>query len=800
MKNIFKILTILYLSTSFFQILPMEIEEYGKVKSEANNQLESQKIKNLIDSLKEKINSNFIKHGIFGLFSDITNLLDKELDDIVYCDADGTLEYDKKFIYKQVLENLKDFVKDEFMPNQLKNATRKQLNSLLFEVIKRQMNSYDEKNEKRVAQLIIAGASLDLGLGIKIRSSGNFKIINILEIMTKSNKFTKLTDLVQVYTTKLSFMELPYELHWTIINQAMKDIIQCNYKQKNGIFEPLKGIKEFIKSVKGTNRYFSSFDIDGKLIRTAKRLAAEHFAPEEVRLTQGQLDEKLQNMLILMTKVDCLTPLGLSEEEKNKKLQDIQSIDEANVLKIARLIIAGANPNLSISYYDRILTPLILLAGGYCQLCYKQINFLINLLLDYGANIDYQDNKGGTALWHAYEEFIEVAGTREVVLERLIDKKANVNLIVEERSILDCVLTNNELSTNLMKKIIDNGADTSVIKYSLQEMNAEFMDTVKYIQSVEDNDEYDYFVFPYLEKLIFLMQYGIDITSSINTLDQALKILINSDYDDRLAIDILKFFLEYGINMNNLDMPKIQDIALKSNKLKLINFINSYLTVENIFKRMIVGKSIIEALKKAYVFSILNNSPLFEKHRLIAIAKRIAKEHFASNESSFNKEQLNKRLLKLLQGECNAETEEKIIKLILCGAKCDLINVLTIDKFSNVSDLLVYYYNNYFTIHEQTLLLIQAIKQKDLRVAKALLINKYEHKNYFWEYEDDLERNLLLIAVEEGNSDIVQLILKYSEFSCKDLELARERAKELKNFELAQKIKQENNMQNCLMQ
>ena len=219
---------------------------------------------------------------------------------------------------------------------------------------------------------------------------------------------------------------------------------------------------------------------------------------------------------------------------------------------------------------------------------------------------------------------------------------------------------------------------------------------------------------------------------------------------------------------------------------------------------MIVGKSIIEALKKACVFSILNNNPLFEKHRLIAISKRIAKEHFASNESSFNKEQLNKRLLKLLQGECNAETEEEIIKLILCGAKCDLINVLTIDKFSNISDLLVYYYNNYFTVNEQTLLLIQAIKQKDLRVAKALLINKkdwlYEQKNYFWEYEDNLERNLLFIAVEEGNSEIVQLILKYSEFSCKDLELAIERAKELKNFEIAQKIDQENSKQNCLMQ
>lgn len=758
------------------QVISMEMNESYKRKKEEENSrnvktkvetLYFGKLENLIDTLKKKMQSNFVEFGIFKLFSDIQDILDKELD-LLFLNIDNNSESRcKKYNYKkQILISLQEFAREHFVSDKMKQLSNKQLNQLLLRILIHKIDLNREKSEKLAAQLIIAGASPDLGLFCRIGASRVLKAISILEAIKKSDRFTNLIYLIKEYSINLEFTDLPCEIHWTIINQMMSDIIQHNSRNENGIFWPLKGIGNFINSITLVNNYFSYFNIDQELLKTAKNLAREIFAQEESNLTQDELDTQLQNIL----KINSL-------EEKS------------DFIKIARLIIAGANPNLKIISERSISSLLIEIIVGTEFANEHILNLgLINLLIDYGADINFKDSYGKTALHYAYEHINYYDNPDDSIIHKLIDKGANINIKTSnEQDILYLAITNINTSVDLVKKIIDKGADLSKIDYYIKEINETIISLAENSDDGEDIEYRGDVISNYLEKLKLLIDYDLGVSARKYCSNNSLMMLISYDYE--IAKSILKFHIEYEFDINafNIKIQAIQDIALQDKeKSKLVKLIDDYLLIEKHLKKITENSSIIKSLKEINEKPIFNST--FNKEETIRIAKRLAREYFAVEESKLSKVELNKQFQEILEGEYTPGTEEKAMRLILAGAKCEFIDELTIDKFSNISDLLIYYYNSYFTPEEKSKLLIQAIEKGDSHVAKMLCINNVDLR-----YKDSNDRTPLLIAIEKGDIDMVDLILSYSKGYRDEIDLAIKIAKELQRDDIVKKIEKIDN-------
>ncbi len=505
----------------------------------------------------------------------------------------------------------------------------------------------------------------------------------------------------------LELLDLPLEIKLNILNQAILSIIQDNASKKDGIFNPLEGIKEFIDSFCFVNKEFAELRREFRdwLLKNAKKFAKQVFASEFINSTQEELDNQLEDILV-------------------------DEYDQENENKLAQLIIAGANVNLNIIldadegeiYKTCPLIEIIRWGHYYC---------LIDLLILYGVDVNFKDTDNHTAIWHVIEFKRD-----ETIIEKLIESKAEIN-----DDTLELAIFKEHLSVDTLERILEIGISNDRINKMFIKLLREAIITE------EDN---------YLEKLELLIEYGADINirneEDVPSLHMPLKFINEFEYRNE---DIIKLLLKYGANIDARDTVNltIRDIALENNDLDLINLLDEYIKISEHLNQMIQGNDIFAALISSYQFINSYKFNNFNKESLIKIAKRLMKVHFTQEESKLTKLQLNQELNKQLK-DCT-DNYVQIIKLVLAGAKSNILNLTIIPKCLSDHYLLTYYYSNYFTAQEKICFLISAVRRGDRDMIKILLDNGADI-----ECRDAYDRTPLLIAIDQGNIDLVKLLLE----------------------------------------
>ncbi|CDK30932.1 ankyrin repeat domain-containing protein [Candidatus Babela massiliensis] len=177
---------------------------------------------------------------------------------------------------------------------------------------------------------------------------------------------------------------LPEEILLYIIKIMIKEIIY-----NNDIFTYLIKLKETLQSIYLINSKFKNL-ISSSLIKFAKQKAYARFNIQPIH-TQEFTNQLIQ-MLILK---NC----------------------PENEIEVAKLVIAGVNPNLEIKYNNECLSLILFIIK------YSELKKLVNLLIIKGANLNKKDKYGNDALILA-----TLKGDEDIV-HLLI--KAGINLNVE---------------------------------------------------------------------------------------------------------------------------------------------------------------------------------------------------------------------------------------------------------------------------------------------------------------------------------------------------------------------------------
>ncbi|CDK30176.1 ankyrin repeat domain-containing protein [Candidatus Babela massiliensis] len=502
-------------------------------------------------------------------------------------------------------------------------------------------------------------------------------------------------------------LELPAEIKVNILFQGILSIIQHNASKKDGIFKPFDGIKEFLDASSLINKEFAALKRESKdtLLNGAKKVAKQIFASGFLNSAQEELDNQLKEIL---------------ESEYSQE----------NEIKLAQLIIAGANVNLNIILdinegKNHKTCPLIEIIKSDHYYC------LIDLLILYGADVNFKDTDDYTAIRHVIE-----LERDETIIEKLIESKAEIN-----DDTLESAIFKESLSVDTLERILET-------EISNDRINKMFIKLLKEAIEIEEDN--------YLEKLELLIEYGadIDIKDEEDTPSLHIPLWFSNEFEYRKE-DIIKLLLKYGANIDARDNVNltIRDIALENNDTDLIDLLDEYIKIEEHLNHIIQCNDILAALINSYQFINSYKFNNFNKESLIKIAKRLMKLHFAQEESKLTKLQLNQELNKQLEDYTNNYVQ--IIKLVLAGAKSNILNLTIIPKCLSDYYLLTYYYGNYFTAQEKICFLISAVKRGDRDMTKILLDNGADI-----ECRDAYDRTPLLMAIDQCDIDLVKLLLE----------------------------------------
>ncbi len=222
-----------------------------------------------------------------------------------------------------------------------------------------------------------------------------FAIISCIPIASMRTKITKINCKTVDQTTLLS--TLPDELLLEILRNKLRIIIK-----NNNCFNPLNNVERFFFKISNINKKFKDLRNELKIKNVARNLAKEYFSPkiinQELSISLEQLNQELKHIL------EC--PYNYENEQE-----------------AARLIIAGANPNLFISYYNNILQEVELVPILTFISKTGQFFNLINILIDYGADIEYKNKNGNNALMFA------AWSNHDHIVKLLLKRGANINAI-----------------------------------------------------------------------------------------------------------------------------------------------------------------------------------------------------------------------------------------------------------------------------------------------------------------------------------------------------------------------------------
>ena len=191
---------------------------------------------------------------------------------------------------------------------------------------------------------------------------------------------------------------LPIEIELYIINLAIHSIIESN-----SILDPLKGVYNFIGKIRLVDQVLNS--LYNELLNKAKEKAKAYFAKEYDKYSQEELNDRFNYLLtyyyqqtltakslvnmansnVPIVNIGYLLGLNWTDEEQ---LEILKHNAEGNFglvveIEIAKLVIAGANPNISLVLDNsiEIISPLVLIAKT------GMFTNLTKVLVDYGANI-----------------------------------------------------------------------------------------------------------------------------------------------------------------------------------------------------------------------------------------------------------------------------------------------------------------------------------------------------------------------------------------------------------------------------
>lgn len=218
------------------------------------------------------------------------------------------------------------------------------------------------------------------------------------------------------------------------IKENMKNIIRKNIIN-NDFLHPLKSIDEYINSLLLTNKelYLSKSNLISKAKLIAKELlkASSLYWPEK-KLTKEQLNQLLKNIL-----------------EGHYTHQ--------NEIKAAKLIILGANPNMTVHYsgpfskkYIENLPILIMITKS------GEFKNLLDLLMLYGANPNITNKYGITSLMMAAYQ------GKEDLVNKLLHYKANINAQSRSKRTALMWAAENDSNSDIVKLLLDKGAKITI--------------------------------------------------------------------------------------------------------------------------------------------------------------------------------------------------------------------------------------------------------------------------------------------------------------------------------------------------
>ncbi len=235
-----------------------------------------------------------------------------------------------------------------------------------------------------------------------------FLVIITINPISSMNQYKKIKLNHEVTIKKLSLNQLPPEIKLHIINQALLNIIH-----DNDIFDPWRKLGNFLFNLFLTNHEF--YSLKNEILKNLKHLTKKYFAPEESKLTQKELDNELCELI--------------------SKVYKDSIIDICTEIKIAKLIIAGANSNLSINIRGQD-EPLLIIASE------NKIFFnLIKLMILYGTNINCTNNNAETLIRNIA---LVSLGHAEELVKFILKYKPIVNKD-ERNNVLDMVILNDYL-------------------------------------------------------------------------------------------------------------------------------------------------------------------------------------------------------------------------------------------------------------------------------------------------------------------------------------------------------------------
>ncbi|CDK30175.1 ankyrin repeat domain-containing protein [Candidatus Babela massiliensis] len=352
---------------------------------------------------------------------------------------------------------------------------------------------------------------------------------------------------------------LPIEIKLYIINLAIQNIVEANFH-----LDPLKGVNNFIGQIRLVNGEFNS--LYNELINNAKKKAKDYFAKEYDKWDQNELNNRLNYLLtyyyqqtliakslinmansnIPIANIGYLLGLNWTYEEQ---MEALRHNSEGNFgplieIEIAKLVIAGANPNISLVLNNstEIISPLALIAKT------SMFTNLIKILVTYGANIDFQDENGETPLMHAARN-----GKKEIV-NILISLKADVNILDNQgfTALTNTLVCNNNL--DIANILISHGADVNIVKEG-------FPSTLIVVADSEDN---------LYNQVEFLLNHGANIDFQDVDGNTALIYAVQQNLED-----IVRLLIAYNADPNLTNEEGLSAIDFALNNQNIINIIEN---------------------------------------------------------------------------------------------------------------------------------------------------------------------------------------------------------------------------------
>ena len=252
------------------------------------------------------------------------------------------------------------------------------------------------------------------------------------------------------------YSELDPELQLHTVEQGIEARLNSNPNPIDAIVEAFK----YLNNITSVNKFLYSKKSDFQ--KKLKQWAKEKFAPKYKDLSENELNQKLGEEMIALSK--SITP-NRTQTVAEQILEKINKNESPEYDKIIKMIIAGASPNFEIkkSLIKKMMlnfSPLILNAA----IDFGDID-LIRLLLLYGANPNIEDNLPG--IYGSRTAMFELAlsssdtETLDKILELLLKKGAKLDQVHEGTGLDLTAFAIRNRKPNALDALLNNGAKVS---------------------------------------------------------------------------------------------------------------------------------------------------------------------------------------------------------------------------------------------------------------------------------------------------------------------------------------------------